>query len=866
MADQVDAVQADTTIWEALDQWGGGLADWQRFILAHAVRDGVLSDARIGEAYRLFLRDLGLADTNEPLPEVPPSITGRPEQGTASPLRLVKVGNFVNINAIPSTSEMTFGDGLTIIYGGTGAGKTGFARLMSSACFSRSRPTILPNIYADDVDVDQAADIVLQEGNRAEETIRFSPDAEHSTLRRVAVFDAHVARVHLTEQNPLGFQPAGFDVFPEMTRVIGAISERLDADIAARNHENTFTNSFLDDGPIKQQIATLGADTNIDALRVLAVFGPDEHARATEVNRQLLELQRTSPDATLAALSAAKADIAALNTRIESLIAALNAQACQSYQEQLNDMRGKIAQSVAAASKAFAGSQLARMGTADWVDFVKASRTLGQAEKAEYPAIGDPCLLCHRPLDEPSASLIRRFWGFLDDESRAATEAANAVVDATVTTLRGLDIKLLPEESRVRSHIERLAPQLATTLNALSEDLTQRRDKIVDVLSTGEGTQPVSDPVDPAEAISSLVAQIDADETHLKQDDPAVAIRALEGEHILLRHRQVLGQLIDGIADFVADKKWVANAERQKRQALNTRFATDKERDLFRILIEGRYRNRLQTECEYLECNLPVEFQARGRAGHTVRVLSIGGGYKPPDVLSDGEQRAVALADFLTEVNLNPASAGIVLDDPVTSVDHERKRLISRRLVAEAQARQVVVFTHDLGFLSYLIEDAEAQGIQPTTHWVERDGDNNPGQVTLNDSPAITNAYRTTQKAKETLAKARTFSGRERVDAIRQGIGELRRTLEEIVIRHLLKSVVKRWDEQIRVGNLKKITWSDAIADEICTLNEELSRHIQGHSHSDAQASQMPDLQTLERLIARVDTVIETARQERPQQ
>jgi hypothetical protein len=29
--------------------------------------------------------------------------------------------------------------------------------------------------------------------------------------------------------------------------------------------------------------------------------------------------------------------------------------------------------------------------------------------------------------------------------------------------------------------------------------------------------------------------------------------------------------------------------------------------------------------------------------------------------------KAVALADFLTEVSLNPANAGIVLDDPVTS-------------------------------------------------------------------------------------------------------------------------------------------------------------------------------------------------------
>jgi wobble nucleotide-excising tRNase len=61
------------------------------------------------------------------------------------------------------------------------------------------------------------------------------------------------------------------------------------------------------------------------------------------------------------------------------------------------------------------------------------------------------------------------------------------------------------------------------------------------------------------------------------------------------------------------------------------------------------------------------------------------GGHRPDKILSEGEQRAVALADFLTEVGLNPSSAGIVLDDPVTSQDHYRKDRIARRLVAEAK-------------------------------------------------------------------------------------------------------------------------------------------------------------------------------------
>jgi wobble nucleotide-excising tRNase len=41
-------------------------------------------------------------------------------------------------------------------------------------------------------------------------------------------------------------------------------------------------------------------------------------------------------------------------------------------------------------------------------------------------------------------------------------------------------------------------------------------------------------------------------------------------------------------------------------------------------------------------------------------------------ILSEGEQRALALAGFLTEVALTDGSGPIVVDDPVSSLDRER--------------------------------------------------------------------------------------------------------------------------------------------------------------------------------------------------
>ncbi|MNY71541.1 hypothetical protein D3C86_2099060 [compost metagenome] len=80
---------------------------------------------------------------------------------------------------------------------------------------------------------------------------------------------------------------------------------------------------------------------------------------------------------------------------------------------------------------------------------------------------------------------------------------------------------------------------------------------------------------------------------------------------------------------------------------------------------------------------------------------------------------------------------------------------------------------------------------------------------------------------------------------------------------HLFKDTVRRWDEQVRLGALIKISWSDALADEIVALQDDTSRLLEGHSNSDEFAGEMPDADDLEKLIARVDKVIDKAKAER---
>jgi hypothetical protein len=74
----------------------------------------------------------------------------------------------------------------------------------------------------------------------------------------------------------------------------------------------------------------------------------------------------------------------------------------------------------------------------------------------------------------------------------------------------------------------------------------------------------------------------------------------------------------------------------------------------------------------------------------------------------------------MAELGGAPVKSPIVLDDPVSSLDHQYCRKIAKRLVDEAKHRQVIVFTHNIAFLVEI--EKRCAGIPLTVGTVKRSG------------------------------------------------------------------------------------------------------------------------------------------------
>jgi hypothetical protein len=246
--------------------------------------------------------------------------------------------------------------------------------------------------------------------------------------------------------------------------------------------------------------------------------------------------------------------------------------------------------------------------------------------------------------------------------------------------------------------------------------------------------------------------------------------------------------------------------------------------------------------------------ETRGRKGETVRQIVLSSDAFAQRVgiekiLSDGEKRAVALVDFLTEACLDGSVSAIVLDDPVSSFDLDSKAAVAELLAEFATKRQVIVFTHDLMFLHALRGSASKVNVEVLSHWIRLE-EGQPGFVYLNNSPLCEGDYKSAQIARDYYARAKNAAPQEQEHLLQQGFGALRTTYEAFVIYGLFNGVVQRFEERIGFDQLKSVVLDQTIVGTVGGKLATLSRYIDAHLHSDAFAAVKP---TPEVLLAEIE-------------
>ena len=690
-------------------EWSQGRPAWQRDALRRLVLNGELSDDDIHALTEICKSAHGLAEQQETAPLTKAHV---PDQKVgAGGVSLVSIFHHRGVNALAEGQTLRFGPNLTVVYGDNAAGKTGYIRILKSACRARGQEQILGNVVSGTAPLSPVVSIKYEVGTSPEQR-EWSGNGEDECVSRVSVFDTQCAAVYLTEKTDVAFRPFGLDLFDKLVRACKAVRAKLEKEQRAQasNALAAVLARIPDGTSAARLVANISSLTRPETVQELARLSLEEEKQHVLLEKSLLDFQAGEPEKLIRQLALRASRVRALARHLKEVEVALSTQAVASVFEAQSDCRRKTEEARRLREATFPASMLAETGSEPWTALWEAARWFSQ--KLAYPGKAFPvvdngarCVLCQQDLDHAAGHRLRQFEAFVASTTETELRGLRDTFAQLQKTL--IDLRTTTEavdETLKEIHIEHEAAADAITAALAGNE--RRRNAVVlaltddkDLPSDCPALMSVSYEADAlADQIEARINNLRASTTDDTRKRIATDAREFRSRKLLATHQQAV------LDDIERRKKYAAygicidetktNAITQKSTSVTKRAVTEKLKQSFNCeLINLAFRH------------VEVELREVGGAGGVLYhklVLTRAPGVELPRVVSEGEQRCLSIAAFFAELSTADDPSAIVFDDPVSSLDYRWREGVAQRLVQEAKDRQVIVFTHDVVFLLLL--------------------------------------------------------------------------------------------------------------------------------------------------------------------
>lgn len=842
---------------------------WQQDLLRRAFTQPELSGVDLDETLAMLKAHVGVEDAGtapEPLAEH--HVPHRPAAGAVTVL--LSVSDVMNVNQIAGDQTLPFAPkGITVVYGDNGSGKTGYVRVLKSACRSR-RPDrgeiILGNVYKPPAFAPAEATIRFVSGNNEPQVFRWrdgKPSAPE--LSRISVFDSVTAPIYADRQSEIEFLPAGLDVLSRVGAACEALAARLDAEMTALYGNVIAPLTALPPNTDQSKLsARLVPETSLANLPsaddiVSAAHWDESHAERLKATEAELKID---PLVARQKCIRSKSNLEAVVQAIERAETALSDAAVAKLKASVDAARHARGAADLAASEQFKAEPLSHgVGGEPWrTMFAYARRFFAEAMPGvAFPvdAADQPCPLCQQPISGEAHSRLCRFHAFIEDAARREAERLEAEARANARAIETLQM-LAPEQAAMElgefGALGQNEKNLADRLIAELEALAARRRAILDAFNNGGpfDAMPELKIVPHTDTKAYLAALVDAAAAYERAaTDPTEREQKLEIQRNLAARKA----MADNLPLFLGRREQLVKLQKliACKSETDTRPISLKNTDMRDRHITQAFGRRIRAELEALGLGyLPVKVDGRSDKGRNYlgpaleKIVRA----QTSNILSEGEFRGLALACFLAEVTGIDGHDGVILDDPVSSFDHLHTQLVAARLVREAQTRgQVIIFTHDLAFYYELWFAAHDAGVSIARHWVRHTQQHGFGTVRVEDAPWEAKDVRTRlHELNMKLAAIRKMPSTDDDDYRRAATDfytALRETWERLVEEKLFNGVTGRFQPGIQTQRLRGVEISDPDHQRVWNAMRRTSENS-GHDRASGRGRAAPSLDQMQ--------------------
>lgn len=863
-------------------KWACSLPGWESDALRR-LYDSPLSEEDIKQVYINLESHYGL-QTETPVVQIP-FIEAHDSGGASTTdigLRLKALNNLQKVNRILDGASLSFAvNGLTVFYGDNGSGKSGYGRVFKRACRARhAGGAIHPDLFIDVSGSPGASAQFVLTHKDGDISIDWTDGANSiPLLKHIAVFDKQCARVHATEDNEVDYIPYGSDILEKLVSLCDSLRVKIRTDIdKARPRLNDFP--IYEVGiEAHNWLESISIDTSPEQIDGFITLSEEESIRYERLKPRVLERKLKEP-----ARLADELDRRA--KRYERLLYMLKVIADSLSETRVIELHALLIEycEVDSALQSMLlsmnlGDQpLAGIGSKTWRLLFEAARKYASEEAypgEEYRSTFDKyCVLCQQTLGSEANERMARFDMYISSELSTNLAELSDKLHSITNYLMRLELDLLPKESEILDDVNKEYPELRSQICAWLANADSIRNAVIDLLNIRIPRPEIEGLKDSTVimAVDNIVQDLKARSEGARSSTPSEVEINEENELRAFEDRLLLGKHKTKLQELVKAKQHVHKLE-LCYQAMDTQQITKKQTELLNQEVTEKLCNALSQELSNLCVPMKARFEKGGRKGRLHHRIIIEGLNAPKsglaEILSEGEELVIAIAAFIAELSLAPSISIIVLDDPVSSLDHRWRERVATRIVSLAQERQVIVFTHDIYFLfevksmaeTYLQERCLIQVIGQDS------ASKKTGALYPDDSwPAqIISTKRWIGKLRKYLPllrnhlKAHDIMSREYEVYVGEGYDMLRCAWERAIEEKLFAGVIERHKPNISFERLKDIT-SDITTNQIEIVRNNMakaSRWISGHTKTASQRGQPPnpdefekDIKVLEDFVA----------------
>jgi energy-coupling factor transporter ATP-binding protein EcfA2 len=822
-----------------LADWANGKDEWTRLIVRLVLETGrPLSSEDVSTAFQLFLEEKGFSDRTIPVEHpLTVDVTTSTDEDT---LVLKSISAVAGVNALTTNPEITLHDGLTIFFGENGAGKTGYARILKALANSRTADEILPDINDPSAPENPSATIKYSLDG-VEYSKQWKGENGSSPFTRMSIFDTPAVNIHVDEDVTYVFTPAALALFNHVTQGIRGVQSKLQEAVESLGRSNTLLQRFDRGTDVYTYVETLGASTELKQIdKFLEGLGDNPEEDAKKLEGTVAALRANTLSETLKRQQRA----AHVLSDALDLAGKLSAFVVSDYNESLVKLGALKKDYKTFRDSLFAAADLPTPPEDTWDRFIRAGSEYKEHLESEGAHDEQRCLYCRQVLNSDATGLVAKYKDYLEDKITDDIHNEERRLASLVDALTSID------GSAMNTYVDEQDSADSSEPLATLRKVLQIYDETLKLLNDEKPVEPkLLEPIKPSlKAIELARDRVGKDiedlTKQLSNTAEALTNRTKELEN--LRARLTLQSLRAEVETFVSNSQRADKLDTlaKKFKPLLTSL-TDLSTDASNQLINNNFEHLFKEECKALRANtLQLAFVGRDAKTKRKKLLK-GSNYRPSKVLSEGEQKVLAIADFLAEARLTGIRAPIVFDDPVNSLDHRRLGEVADRITVLAEEGQVIVFTHDILLATGLL--ARFEKSKRCVYYQVTD-EPDTGTVTHASGPRWDTLSNLKGKVNAAIQDATASQGDERAAHIRTAYDWMRSWCEVFVEKELLAGVTERYQPNVRMTALSNIK-ADALADAakiVSAVFEDACRYIDGHSQPLATLSTAPSLKGLE--------------------